>query len=113
MTNHTNTYKSHLTNKKYEKRGCKRENNNFHKQGNSEKIRRLLLKNKTSKIQSFPNNRKSSYRLLRKRGGKKIMVKNESEKDLILYGFLSKERNFTNKWETKKTKGYDRSMETK
>jgi len=32
------------------------------------------------------------------------MVKNESEKDLILYNFLSTSRDFSNKWETKKTR---------
>lgn len=62
MTNHTKTYKSHLANREYEKRGCKREDNNFYKQGYSEKIRRLLLKNKTRKIKSLSSNRESSFR---------------------------------------------------
>jgi len=32
------------------------------------------------------------------------MVKNESEKDIILYNFLTQNREFNKKWETKKTK---------
>jgi len=32
------------------------------------------------------------------------MVKNESEKDIILYNFLTQNREFSKKWETKKTK---------
>jgi len=31
------------------------------------------------------------------------MVKNESEKDIILYNFLTRDRKFSEKWETKKT----------
>ena len=35
--------------------------------------------------------------------GEKKMVKNESEKDIILYNFLTDNREYKNKWETKKT----------
>ena len=73
-TNHTNTYKSHFINKDYEKRGCEREDNYFYKQRDSEKVGRILLKDKTSRNKTFSLNRKSNKGIF---GGKEIVMVNE------------------------------------
>lgn len=76
MTNHINMTKSIYTNQNVkildEKRRKETTHNYFYKSTNSQRVRRLLLKDKTRKIESFSNNRKSSYRLLGKGEDKKM-----------------------------------------
>jgi len=90
------TRKTSLMNEK--RGGDERQVKCNYRQTNPKKIQRFLPRKYNKQISNGGEINKGLF------GEEKIMVKNESEKDLILYEFLSKSRNFSNKWETKKTK---------
>ncbi len=90
MTNHTNPYKSYSSDMVDGERG-EGENNYLHKQKDFKRVGRILFKNKTSKIKSFPNNRKSSRRFFRKGEWEKIMVNESITDDIVRDHFLKDE----------------------